>query len=80
MTVTNHYNVSQLVEAQHQPGSRGRVLRNLLGISGKRLMDEVEAREQKRALQEKKWGQVLKYKFSVETLLILDTGLRNIMP
>ena len=52
MTTTSRYDVSQLVEAQYQPGSRGRVLRNLLGISGKRLMDEVEAREQKRALQE----------------------------
>jgi len=39
MTATNRYDVSQLVGAQYQPGSRGRVLRNLLGIFGKRLMD-----------------------------------------
>ncbi|MDA8124063.1 MAG: Fic family protein [Deltaproteobacteria bacterium] len=52
MTETGRYDVSGLVEAQYQPGSRGRVLRNLLGISGKRLMDETEAREQKRALKD----------------------------
>ena len=46
------YDVSGLVEAQYEPGSRGRVLRNRLGITSKRLMDETEAREQKRALQE----------------------------
>ncbi|MEI7637159.1 MAG: Fic family protein [Syntrophus sp. (in: bacteria)] len=52
MTATSRYDVSELVEAQYQQGSKGRVLRNLLGITGKRLMDETEAREQKRALQE----------------------------
>lgn len=52
MKKTNRYDVSNLIEAQNQPGSRGRVLRNLLGISGKRMMDQAEAREQKRALQD----------------------------
>jgi cell filamentation protein len=52
MTKTNRYDVSDLIEAQYQPGSRGRVLRNLPGITGKRMMDEAEAREQKRALQD----------------------------
>ena len=52
MTETGRYDVSGLVEVQHQPGSRGRVLRNLLGIISKRQMDEIEAREQKRALEE----------------------------
>ena len=52
MTETGRYDVSGLIEAQYQPGSRGRVLRNLLGISGKRVMDETEAREQKRALKD----------------------------
>jgi cell filamentation protein len=51
MTETGRYDVSSLIEAQYQKGSRGRVLRNLLGISGKRVMDEAEAREQKRALR-----------------------------
>lgn len=48
----NRYNTSGLVEAQSEPGSRGRVLKNLLGIKGKREMDCVEAREQLRALEE----------------------------
>ena len=46
------YDVSRLSEGQFEPGSRGRVLKNLLGITGKREMDQVEAREQLRALRE----------------------------
>jgi cell filamentation protein len=46
------YDVSHLVEAQYEPGSRGRVLKNLLSIKSKREMDRVEAREQLRALEE----------------------------
>lgn len=46
------YDVSQLLEAQWEPGSHGRVLKNLLGITRKREMDHVEAREQLRALEE----------------------------
>lgn len=46
------YATSRLVEAQFEPGSRGRVLRNLLGIKRKREMDQAEAREQLRALNE----------------------------
>ena len=41
MTETGRYDVSGLIEAQYQKGSRGRVLRNLLGISGKRVMEEI---------------------------------------
>ena len=52
MTEISRYDVSELIEAQYQPSSRGRVLRNLLKITGKRKMDELEAREQKRALEE----------------------------
>ncbi|HOF42665.1 MAG TPA: Fic family protein [Candidatus Moranbacteria bacterium] len=52
MTGTDRYDVSDLIEAQYQPRSRGRVLRNLLGITSKRIMDEVEARAQKRALRD----------------------------
>jgi cell filamentation protein len=51
MTENGRYDVSGLVEAQYQPDSRGRVLRNLLGITSKRKMDEAEARDQKRALE-----------------------------
>jgi cell filamentation protein len=39
---SDRYNTSALPEAQGEPGSRGRVLRNKLGIRSKREMDEVE--------------------------------------
>ncbi|TRZ50579.1 hypothetical protein D4S03_06535 [bacterium] len=52
MTDISRYDVSELIEAQYQPGSHGRVLRNLPGITSKRKMDELEATEQKRALKE----------------------------
>lgn len=37
------YDTDHLTEAQFEPGSRGRVLKNLLGIRSKREMDEMEA-------------------------------------
>lgn len=37
------YDINHLTEAQFEPGSRGRVLKNLLGIRSKRAMDEMEA-------------------------------------
>jgi len=49
---SGRYATSGLVEAQFEPGSRGRVLRNLLGIKRKREMDQVEAGEQIRALND----------------------------
>ena len=39
----DHYDVSHLPEGQSEPGSRGRVLRNLLEISGRRQMDLIES-------------------------------------
>lgn len=39
----SHYDTEQLAEAQFEPGSRGRVLKNILGIRSKRAMDEMEA-------------------------------------
>ena len=50
--IADRYDVSELVEAQFEPGSRRRVLKNLLGIRRKREMDRVEAQEQLRALHE----------------------------
>ena len=41
--MSTRYNTDHLVEAQFEPGSRGRVLKNLLGIRGKRQMDALEA-------------------------------------
>ena len=41
--MTTRYDTGQLTEAQFERGSRGRVLKNLLGIRSKRAMDEMEA-------------------------------------
>jgi cell filamentation protein len=49
---TGRYKTTHLAEAQFEPGSRGKVLKNLLGIKRKNEMDEVEAREQLRALRD----------------------------
>ncbi len=38
---SGRYDVSELVEAQFEPDSRRRVLKNLLGIKRKREMDRV---------------------------------------
>lgn len=46
------YDPSSLIEGQFEPGSGGRVLKNLLGIKHKREMDKIEARELRRALEE----------------------------
>lgn len=48
----DRYDVSGLVEAQFEPGSHRRVLKNLLGIRRKREMDRMEGMEQLRALRE----------------------------
>lgn len=52
MKKRGRYDVSKLPEAQFEPGSRGKVLKNLLGIKRKNEMDEVEARDQLRALRD----------------------------
>ena len=44
MTADDRYDVSDLPEEQFEPGSNGLVLKNLLGITSKHIMDEVEAR------------------------------------
>jgi hypothetical protein len=49
---SDRYDVSHLVEAQFEPSSHRRVLKNLLEIKSKREMDRVEAREQYRTLEE----------------------------
>lgn len=40
---SNRYDTEHITEAQFEPGSRGRVLKNHLGIRSKRAMDEMEA-------------------------------------
>jgi cell filamentation protein len=51
MKKSGRYSTSHLIEDQFQPNSRGRVLRNKLGIKSKREMDRIEAVEQVRALE-----------------------------
>ena len=50
--ISDRYDVSALAEAQFEPGSHRRVLKNLLGIRRKREMDRLEGLEQLRALRE----------------------------
>ena len=52
MKQSGRYKTSDLPEAQHQPGSRCRVLLNLQGIKSKREMDRMEAEAHIRALRE----------------------------
>ena len=43
MKNTSRYDTSSLPEAQFEPGSRGRVLKNKLAIKSKKAMDEAES-------------------------------------
>jgi cell filamentation protein len=52
MKEKSRYDASGLIESQVEPGSGGRVLKNLLGIKRKREMDQIEGWEQRRALDE----------------------------
>ncbi len=49
MKKSSRYTTSHLIEDQHEPGSRGLVLKNLLGIRSQREMDRVETEASKRA-------------------------------
>ncbi len=48
----SRYDTSGLIDAQKEPGSGGRVLKNLLGIKRKHAMEQIEGWEQCRALAE----------------------------
>jgi cell filamentation protein len=50
MIADDRYDVSDLPEAQFEPGSNGLVLKNLLGITSKQVMDEAEARALEQAM------------------------------
>ena len=52
MKKTGRYDTSGLIETKFEPGSRGRVLKNLLGIKSRREMDQLEAEAHGRALKE----------------------------
>lgn len=49
---SRRYETSHLLEDRYEPGSRGLVLKNLLGIRSKREMDRVEGVEYARALSD----------------------------
>lgn len=51
MKTPGRYDTSSLTEAQFEPDSRGRVLRNKLGIKSKREMDKLERQEQLRVVE-----------------------------
>jgi cell filamentation protein len=50
MTADDRYDVSGLPEAQFEPGSNGLVLKNLIGITSKQVMNETEARALEQAM------------------------------
>ena len=52
MKKSKRYDTSQLIEDQPEPGSRGRVLKNKLGVTSKREMDRHEKAEQIRTIEE----------------------------
>ena len=52
MKNSKKYDTAGLVEDQYEPGSGGRVLKNLMRINRKREIDRVEAREQYRTINE----------------------------
>lgn len=51
MKKSPRYDTSALPEAQFEPGSHGRVLKNKLGITSKRVLDKIEREEQLRAIE-----------------------------
>lgn len=51
MKQSGRYDISSLPKAQFEPGSRGHVLKNKLGIKSKRVMDKLEREEQLRAIE-----------------------------
>lgn len=64
MKKPNRYDTSNLPEAQFEPRSGKRVLKNLLGVKSKREMDRVEAREQLHALQELSGAYDISHRFT----------------
>ena len=75
------YDVSQLTENQYQPGSRGRVLKNLLAITSKREMDLVEAEALKKATDTLLRSYDIQHRFTAEDICRMHrTWLDQIYP
>jgi len=79
--IADRYDASGLVEAQFEPGSGRRVLKNLLGIKRKREMDRLEGLEQLRALGEliKVYGKSHRFT-AADICRIHGIWLKNIYP
>lgn len=68
MKKSSRYDTSALIEDQYEPGSRGRVLKNLLGIKRKREMDARETLEQMRTLQKLLRTYSLEHRFTAQDI------------
>ncbi len=68
MKLSPKYNTTGLIEAQFEPGSRGRVLRNKLGIKRKREMDRVELEAQLRAFTKLAGMFSIKHRFTAKDI------------
>lgn len=68
MNPSDRYDISDLPEAQGEPGSRGRVLKNKLGIKSKREMDEAESVALKTAIDKLVYMYDDKHRFTAEDI------------
>lgn len=68
MAASDRYDISDLPEGQAEPGSRGRVFRNKLGIKSKREMDEVESVALKTAIDKLVYMYDDKHRFTAEDI------------
>jgi cell filamentation protein len=74
MTKSPRYSTTHLPESQFEPGSRGRVLRNLLHITGKRQMDVIEA-ERYALVQPKLMGMFTKdHRFTADDICAIHNA------
>jgi cell filamentation protein len=79
MNKQNRYDTSDLIENQYEPGSRGKVLKNLLGIKSTQRMDRVETREFLRASEQLMVTFDQKHRFTATDIIDMHkVWLRNI--
>jgi len=79
MKKSGRYKTSSMIEDQYEPGSRGRVLKNLLGITIKKGIDTVETQEYLRVTDQLLQHFNRKYCFTAEDVCFMHhTWLRSI--
>lgn len=71
MTPTNRYDTSNLPEDQHEPGSDGTVLKNLLGITNREELERVEEMRFERLMEEAAARFDADHRFTAQDLLWL---------